>query len=338
MKPTRKSCFIGLAVLAAVSSTPLQLVTAFPLAIAGLMTASSLLMKVSAFANNILLYSLLFLPALRPWQGARRHLPLIFISLALVASASLGVPAISQARFARVMEEKRSTYISDWKPMTVRSIALISNNPLYVRLSHFDGFIRAGCSALCQSLLYDYGLEKVVVILPPRNAKEEPRITSYRIRKQSICKDIRSTEWERPSSKSRILHGECPVAEDGANIEQVDATVVDLTLRDDRWVDLGEDLKWGTRPWHGLELSGFTKPRLIAVHHGGRRDGKPVYRAYEADGWALTTPLHIIQESRGCILCGNTFATKSDWIGNATDMESVMRKLGFNVDWTGKRD
>jgi hypothetical protein len=329
MTLTRKKFFICLGVLALISAVPLvQVVIVFPLLIIGAFSVAYVIVTVSVLSNTFLLYSLPLLPTLKPWQGIPNHLLRALLSVALISIIAFLVPAISEYKLNAFIAEKEAARLSNWAPTKIRSIALVSNNPVYAALSRP---FRVGCSPICQALLYHYEVEKVVVVLPPRTSNERLLTTSYRIERQAGCKDVAADKpWLVPKVHARIIAGECLVGADVDDQETVDATVADVTLRGGVGY-LNEDLQWDHSPWSWF--SNIERLRIIAVYVGGRRTGKPVLRQYEIEGWAYTAPLHFLREERDCVLCMAVLAKRKQGNTISADLESILQtKLSLKVD------
>jgi hypothetical protein len=325
-----RKCFLWLGALGVISLVPLvQAVIVFPLLIFGAFSVAYFIVTLSIVSNNVLLYSLPLLPSLKRWRGITNHLPRALLSLTLIAVIAYSLPAISEYKLKEFFAEKEAAEQSNWKPTKIRSIALVSNNPAYARVTRFQGQPRVGCSPICQALLYHFEVDKVVVVLPPRIDNEHLLATSYRIERHAACKDVADHEgWQVPRVRSRIMAGECLVASDTDEQETVDATVADVTLRGGVGY-LNEDLQWDHSPrW----FSNIERLRVLAVYVGGRRTGKLVHRQYEVEGWAWKIPLHFIREERDCLLCAATFAKQRRMIG-MSNLETLLQKtLGLKID------
>jgi hypothetical protein len=268
-------------------------------------------------SNTVFVYSLLLLPVYRWREPIRRWPALALPTLAPLAIVAIVWPAASQAHLEAFATAQAANDFDRWQRIPIKALGLASNDFTW---QADDGKMQL-CLELCQRLLFDHAVDKVVVT--NWSPIQAPTATAYRIVLKPDCAPMLGSNGAHlaVAVRARISAGECLVEERDANAEAVDATVIEERL------SIRTGILVGTDPRQGVDRQLFqlTRRARVSLNVGGFRGGHPLFRQTAVAGAALTMPFVIWMgaDIRPQIL-------RTDRAFNTIDLESALtQKLGL---------
>jgi hypothetical protein len=273
-------------------------------------------------SNTALVYSLLLLPAYRWRQSIRRWPVLALPVLAPVALVAIVWPAASQAHLEAFAAAQAAGDFDRWQRIPIKTLALASNDVAWQRRDENEQL----CLELCQRLLFDHAVDKVVVASWGRFL--EPGATAYRIVLKPDCDALHGSNasYLIAAVRARIAAGECLTEERNADAETVDATAIEERLR------IRDGLLFGTDPREGVDRQLFklTHRARVSLKVGGPHGGRSLFRRTAVAGAALTMPFVIWTGADESNIQLQIVRTPRAF--NAIDLETALtQKIGLHL-------
>jgi hypothetical protein len=265
-------------------------------------------------ANTLLFYSVLLLPFfLRPHQMQQKPLK---AAIALVPALVLafGVPLLAQARRDAFIAEQKQNDIDQGRPADkVRTIAFA-----VARTSDLE------CNDLCQRLLYNGEVEKVVKAYFDNSALQgTPQTVAYRVEKKTSCDTgPGSTGAYSTGAQARMQAGHCIVHDQNAD-------AIDVTLAE--WPLYYSGGLWRD-PRNTMDqlLFDLTSIQALTLIIGGPQNGKPILRRTTVVASAAAMPLHVTTTNNAFspeLTVAMNYAPYSSYAVE----ETMKQKLGFRL-------
>jgi hypothetical protein len=288
-------------------------------ALAAVRSMSIVLAMVLVASNMVLLYSLLALPIYLWREHIRRQPGLALAALAPVVLAAFVCPAVAQWRLHAFAARQTAGDFDYWQSMPIRTLALATSQTRHEKF---------GCYDLCQRLLFDHVVDKVVHLgWGPLAA---PKAVGYRIVRRPDCEMLhgRNAPPFKPAVRARIAAGECLVEEQNADVETVDVSVIEERFTTQGGYRDGTD---SGQNFVDRRLFTLTIMKRLTINAGGPHTGRPLLRKTEVQGTSLAMPFVVMAGTYGSVIQPQIQRTIHSTNYSVSLFDTLTRRIGMRI-------
>jgi hypothetical protein len=297
---------------------PLAIVSHIQVVLAATRSMSVVAMLLAA-SNTVLLYSALVLPIFLWREHIKRQPGLALAALAPLALVAIVWPAASQWRLGAFASRQTAGDFDYWQSMPIRTLTLATTQMRHEKL---------GCYDLCQRLLFDHVVDKVVHLgWGPLAA---PKATGYRIVRRPDCEMLhdRNAPRFKDAVRARIAAGECLVEEQNADAETVDASIIEERFATQVGYQYGPDSGQGVVD---RQLFTLTVMKGLTINAGGPHTGRALFRKTEVQGTSPAIPFVVIGGMYGSFIQPRIQRSIQSTNYSVSTFDALTRRIGLRI-------